>query len=97
MEDRYKHDADCISSIVSSLKTLIDDYKDRVLELIKLVESINGSQSWVDKQVKTSFIQTCNSYIELYKKLIINMENYINYLVRKSESASAIERAYSRG
>lgn len=97
MEDRYKHDADGISSIVSSLKTLIDDYKDRVLELIKLVESINGSQSWVDKQVKTSFIQTCNSYIELYKKLIINMENYINYLVRKSESASAIERAYSRG
>ena len=97
MEDRYKHDADGISSIVSSLKTLIDDYKDRVLELIKLVESINGSQSWVDKQVKTSFIQTCNSYIELYKKLIINIENYINYLVRKSESASAIERAYSRG
>ena len=97
MEDRYKHDADGISSIVSSLKTLIDDYKDRVLELIKLVESINGSQSWVDKQVKTSFIQTCNSYIELYKKLIINMENYVNYLVRKSESASAIERAYSRG
>jgi hypothetical protein len=97
MEDRYKHDADGISSIVSSLKTLIDDYKDRVLELIKLVETINGSQSWVDKQVKTSFIQTCNSYIELYKKLIINMENYVNYLVRKSESASAIERAYSRG
>ena len=73
MEDRYKHDADGISSIVSSLKTLIDDYKDRVLELIKLVETINGSQSWVDKQVKTSFIQTCNSYIELYKKLIINI------------------------
>jgi len=97
MEDRYKHDADGISSIVSSLKTLIDDYKDRVLELIKLVETINGSQSWVDKQVKTLFIQTCNSYIELYKKLIINMENYVNYLVRKSESASAIERAYSRG
>ena len=46
---------------------------------------------------KSSFINTCNSYIGLYKELVNSMENYVNYLIRKSEGASAIESAYSRG
>ncbi len=97
MGDRYKHDAEGISSVISSLKTLIDDYKDRILELMNLVENINGSSSWIDQDVKGSFVNTCISYINLYKDLVNSMENYVNYLVRKSESASAIERAFSRG
>lgn len=97
MGDRYKHDADGVSNVISSLKILIDDYKDRIIELINLVESINGSSSWIDQEVKTSFISTCISYINLYKDLETSMENYVSYLVRKSESASAIEGAYTRG
>ena len=97
MGDKYKHDADGISSIISSLKTLIDDYKDRILELINLVDRINSSSSWIDNEVKSSFVNTCISYISLYKDLAGMMENYVNYLTRKSESASAIESAYSRG
>ena len=96
MVDMYKHDAEGVSNVVSSLHTLISDYKDRILELMKLVENINGSSSWVDQDVKSSFVNTCNSYINLYKDLVRSMENYVNYLIRKSESASAIERAYSR-
>ena len=96
MVDNYKHDAEGISSVVSSLKSLIDDYKGEVLNIINLVNDINGSSSWIDQEIKTSFINTCNSYIKIYKDLINNMENYVNYLIRKSESASAIERAYSR-
>ncbi len=96
MGDRYKHDAEGISSVISSLKTLIDDYKDRILELSNLVENIRGSSSWIDQDVKSSFLNTCISYINLYKDLVNSMENYVNYLVRKSESASAIESAYTR-
>lgn len=96
MGDRYKHDAEGISSVISSLKTLIDDYKDRILELINLVDNINGSSSWIDQAVKSSFVNTCLSYISLYKDLVASMENYVNYLVRKSDGASAIESAYSR-
>ena len=97
MGDRYKHDAEGVSTVVSSLQTLIDDYKDRILELINLVDSINSSSSWIDQDVKSSFVNTCISYISLYKDLAGSMENYVNYLVRKSDSAMAIESAYSRG
>lgn len=97
MGDRYKHDAEGVSSVVSSLQTLIDDYKDRILELMNLVENINGSTSWIDQSVKSSFVSTCTSYINLYRGLATSMENYVNYLVKKSDSASAIESAYSRG
>ena len=97
MGDRYKHDAEGISSVISSLKILIDDYKDRILELMNLVENINGSSSWIDQDVKGSFVSTCVSYINLYRDLVNSMENYVNYLVRKSDSASAIESAYTRG
>ena len=96
MGDRYKHDAEGISNVVISLQSLIGDYKDRILELMNLVNNINGSSSWIDKDVKSSFVNTCNSYVNLYKDLVTSMENYVNYLIRKSDSASAIESAYSR-
>ena len=96
MGDRYKHDADGVSTVVSSLQTLIDEYKERILELITLVDNINGSSSWIDQDVKSSFVNTCNSYINLYKDLESSMEKYVNYLIKKSDSASAIESAYSR-
>ena len=97
MGDRYKHDVEGVSSVISSLKNLIDEYKDRILELMNLVESINSSTSWIDQDVKGSFVATCVSYINLYRDLVTSMENYVNYLIRKSDSASAIESAYSRG
>lgn len=96
MGDRYKHDAEGISNVVTSLQSLIGDYKDRILELMNLVNNINGSSSWIDKDVKSSFVNTCNSYVNLYKDLVTSMENYVNYLIRKSDSASAIESSYSR-
>ena len=79
MGDRYKHDADGVSIVVSSLQNLLGDYKDRILELKNLIDVINGSESWIDKDVKTSFVNTCNSYLTLYKDLATAMEKYINY------------------
>lgn len=96
MNDRYKHDADGVSAIISSLKDTIEQYKDEISKLSNLVNEINGSSSWKDAQVKTSFIATCNSYINVYKQLSMNMERYVNYLSGKSSSAQALEQAFSR-
>lgn len=97
MGDSYKYNGEGISSVISSLQVLVNDYKERILELINLVDSINGASSWVEQDVKGAFINTSNSYISLYKELVNSMENYVNYLIRKSDSAAVIESAYSRG
>lgn len=95
MGDNYKHIPEGVSSIITNLKTILEDYKDRIVELETLVNEINGSTDWKDASVKTSFINTCNSYITIYKNLATIMEKYISYLTGKSDTATALERAYS--
>ena len=94
---QHAHEQDARFGGILYTKKLINDYKERIMELMTLVESIDGSTSWIDQDVKGSFVNTCISYINLYKDLVNSMENYVNYLIRKSDSASAIESAYSRG
>lgn len=96
MGDRYKHEEEGVSSVINALKNTIDSYKDRIIELTNLVKQIEGSSSWKDLEVKTAFISTCNSYILVYKSSLTKMEKYVNYLSGKSNSAAALERAYSR-
>lgn len=93
--DGYRHDGYGVSVVISSLRETIDSYKDRIIELTNLVDRINGSTQWKDVQVKTAFISTCKSYISIYKQLSSNMENYVNYLNAKSNSATALENAFS--
>lgn len=97
MGDSYKHVPEGVSVTISSLKEIIDDYKDKIIELTNLVNEIAGSSSWKDAQVKTSFISTAESYIRMYQNVLSNMEKYVNYLTKKSESANALEDAYARG
>lgn len=95
--DDYKHSPEGISPTITSLKTVIDDYKDKIVELSNLVNTIEASSAWKDVSVKTAFISTANSYINLYKSLSSCMENYVSYLTSKSEAASALENAYAKG
>ncbi len=97
MSDSYKHIPEGVSSIISSLKEVIDDYKDKVTELTLLINEIATSPSWKDASVKTSFVATANSYISMYQEVVTSMENYVNYLTKKSESADALEEAFARG
>ena len=97
MGDSYKHIPEGVSSTISSLKDVIDEYKDTVSELQSLVTEIAGSGAWKDAQVKTSFIDTANSYIAMYQNVAENMEKYVSYLTKKSESANALEDAFARG
>lgn len=95
MADTYIHRPEGVATSVSKMRTLISDYKDKIIELTSLVNTINGSTAWKDLVVKTEFIETCNSYIETYKNLASSMEKYVNYLSSKSSSGEELERAYS--
>lgn len=97
MGDRYKHNSDEILAVVDNLRAKIDDYKSSIGDLTSLITSIETSPSWKDERVKTSFINTCRSYIAIYKRLSFSMETYVKYLNSKSNSASAIDDAYIRG
>ncbi len=96
MSDAYYHDADGIATIVNTLKSDIENYKDKIVEISKLINEINSSSAWKDTQVKTSFINTCQSYMTIYKELSTSMENYVNGLSNKSEGFASIESAFSR-
>ena len=97
MKDLYKHDHDGVMVVVSILREKTSGYNDIVTKLNNLVISIGESSSWKDIEVKTSFINTCNDFIASYNRLISSMEDYINYLEKKSEDGDAIETAYSAG
>lgn len=96
MADTYKCNYEGISSNINVLKTTLDDYKEQVSNLIQLINEIESSSSWKDESVKTSFIRSANSYINLYKKFIIGIESLINYLTKKSEEALLLEEAYAK-
>lgn len=90
------HDEGGVSSLVSSIMQKINDYKNIVNQLEKLVTNINTSSDWVDQEVKTAFISQCNSYINYYNAFVQSLNNYVNgYLNRKSKEVADIERAYS--
>lgn len=90
------HDESGVSSLVSSVTQKINDYQNIVNQLEKLVMNISVSGDWVDQEVKTVFINQCNSYINYYNAFVQSLNNYVNgYLSRKSKEVADIERAYS--
>ncbi len=90
------HDESGVSSLVSSVTQKINDYQNIVNQLEKLVMNISVSGDWVDQEVKTVFINQCNSYINYYNAFFQSLNNYVNgYLSRKSKEVADIERAYS--
>lgn len=97
MVDAYNYDSEGVNTVIESIKDLTNKYKDKIDELNNLVSTINSSPSWKDVEIKTTFINTCNSYIKIYNSLINAMEAFIDYLKKKSEIATSIEQAYMGG
>lgn len=91
----YSFDEDAVSSIVNNLKEDIENYRTNIASLKQVINSIETSDAWVDKNVKTSFISTAESYIKKYEEMIRWMETLVNYLSSKSKSSSGLETAYS--
>lgn len=87
--------SDEIETIISSLKDEVVSYDNSITKLENLVNSISSSSSWKDEDVKTSFINTCNSYIESYKFYKEGINNYISCLEKKINNIKNIENDYS--
>ena len=91
----YLYDGDAISATVSSLRNDISTYRSNIALLKQLVNNIESSDAWVDKNVKSSFVSTANSYIRQYDEVIKWMESLVGYLSAKEKSVSSLEAAYS--
>lgn len=97
MVNQYMHDYDNVENIITSLKNTKKNYEDKITEIRTLVSSIASSSSWIDGSIKTSFINCCNQYINIYTKILSGMAGYIDYLEKKSKAALELETAYTRG
>ena len=91
MSDAYKHDVAQVSTLVKNLRSTRDKYNDKIETLKALVDEINTSTSWIDITIKDEFINTCNSYLTLYKEHSEKMGLYEDYLAFKSGEMSDIE------
>ena len=80
MGDRYKHDAEGVSSVVSSLQTLIGDYKDRILELMNLVETINRNINDTEGYRAVQVFIRGSEHIPPEPEKVPNLMNYFVYL-----------------
>ena len=91
MADAFKHDVEGISKLLDELKKIRENYNSKVDLLKALIDEISTSNAWIDINVKQEFINTINSYLELYKKDSSKMEVYEKYLAFKSGKMSDVE------
>ncbi len=96
MGDSYKFNQEGVLQSINSIKQIIESYANNVSELNRLVRTIESSSGWKDVNVKTSFIETCESYVILYRGLISRMNKYVKYLSDKAGGAAQIEQAFMR-
>lgn len=97
MGGKYKRISEGVSSSVSSLRRLLQDYDNSIVDLNALIDSIELSTDWRDAKVKNSFIMSASSYIDSFNGLITMMERYINYLDEKNNCGDNLESAFSKG
>jgi len=83
MGDSYLHNGDLVLDTIDSLSTDLVNYSNKITELENLVNTMNESSSWKDELVKTSFIETAENYISIYKKYIEILNGFIKYLTKK--------------
>lgn len=95
MGDSYVHNGELVSETVNLLTNDLSNYSAKIAELETLINTMNGSSSWKDELLKTSFIETAEQYISVYKNYIEILEGFIKYLDKKNNTAMDLESAYS--
>lgn len=96
MVDKYKHIPADITTIVGLLRTKINNYNGKITELTTAINEINSSSAWIDTDVKSAFIQTCNSYITLFNQIKSALDAYVNYLEGKSSDGENMENSFAK-
>lgn len=95
MADDVKHIPDDVSGVISNLRESLESYRHNIHLLNNLISSINYSNSWKDQVVKSSFIDTANSYINGYENTAQGVEIYIKFLESKSSDFDNLESRFS--
>ena len=93
--ENFLHDSEGINSTVLQVKEYLESYKTHITSLENLINTMSGSGSWKDEEVKTSFIATAQSYVSAYKSFSAGLEGYINSLSKKSANISEHESVFS--
>ena len=91
----YYYNSSELASTIATLHTKLDEYSDIVDKLSTLKNSIEGSNEWVQSNVKPQFISKCNDYILFYGVIIAKLEAYINYIESKNKAMESLENSYS--
>ena len=96
MIDKYKHDPEGVSAVITSLKTDKDEYSKEVENIKNTIKEIESSTAWKQPRVKDEFINTCNSYLQKYENIVAMMEKLIEYLTNKNEEGSSTENSFAK-
>ena len=95
MANNYKMNSAELNSIVTSLNDISADYNENVTKLDNLIKEIDGSSAWTDATLKSSFVKSASSYVNLYKKIYVGLNAYTSYLKRKASNSDDIETTFS--
>ena len=96
MNDNYKHIPPNVVTTIGNLKMYIKEYSDKITTLINKVTEIETSTAWIEIDVKTAFINTCRSYINIYLKVQDTLKKYVSYLEQKTNDGASLENTFTR-
>ena len=94
--NKFKYIQDGVETEIRDLQKAVEEYNNSLLELKQLIEEISTSTLWKDEEIKTAFIDSSLSYIEIYEELKNKINNRISYLKGKSSLLNKIDIAYKR-
>lgn len=97
MSDNFKFSQDTVLSVHSNMVTTTDKFKETIDKFKVLVDEIGSSASWKDAEVKTSFINSINSYVTYFNSSHEQLTSYADYLNKKATATSEFEENYSKG
>lgn len=94
--EKYKVNSDKLNTLSNELQIIIEVYRNHVSELENLSKEIEGSNDWLDEDLKPPFVKNLNSYVDLYKKIRAGLNIYRRYVIRKGRHADEIENIFSK-
>lgn len=95
MANYYKMNSDDLHKTVTNLNGLIEDYKTYYKRFKKLINYIDSSADWKDKNLKTEFINCAKGYKALCLRIFHSMQGYSEYIELKANQAAEIETRFS--
>lgn len=91
----YKHDLLPMKNSENKIKELLKEYNEKILDIKKLTDEIYTSTEWKDVELKETFNNTCNGYINIEKENLNNIIKVMEQLGIKINSIEEFENLYN--